>query len=356
MNNIKMQSCVILENRIWFVTVDNRFMWMDLSTGETHYVMPKGNRMFKNVIDPMFIFGRQIYWADQDGKRLLSYNLDSRICKAYELNYIKVKSYVAFSLITKWQDTIIFVPKYSDMILIFNTQEESFTEKCGIFKEYLVGDKGYVEHAFVIDKYIFIFFIENHIALRYSMDTGETCSIDRNGLEKEILSSYWCGNRNVLYVLDSEGDVLVVNRNFELIRNFSSTGNRLEGYSCLFVVGTHLIILPSTAKEIISINLENQDRKVINIPTDMAYENKNWGKYIGYTESGNLILVPNRVSNYICCFNKNEWDICWIKPSAPGNKEEARYMTYAGIDVFEDDNLGLLLEYVCQDANQSMEI
>ncbi len=353
MKNIHMQSCAILDHKIWFVTVDDRFIWMDLNTGETHYVMPKGNKIFKNVIHPMHVFGRQIYWVEQDGKRLLSYDLDSEICKTYELNNINERDYVAFSLITKWEDTIILVPKCTDKILIFDTRKESFIEKDGIFKEYFTVDDRYVEHAFAIDEYIYIFFSESCTALRYSMGTGETCVIDRKSLDRRILSSCWCGD--VLYVLDSEGNILAVDRKFELIRTYTNTENRLEGYYSLFVWDNHLIVLPSTENEIISINLENAGRESMMTPSDLVYEDINWSKYIGYTESKEMILVPNRMSNYIFVLNRNDLDIRWIKPVPPDHKEEAQHMVYTGTDTFEDDNLELFIEYVCLKTDQSME-
>lgn len=354
MKRVNIQSCAILEKKAWFVTVDNHFMWMDLNTGETHYVMPKGNTTFSNVIDPMIVIGREIYWADQNGKRFLSYNVDSEICKAYELNNIKVHNYVAYSLITKWEDKIILVPKYSDKIISFDTGKECFTEKSGIYKEYIVGGEEYVNHAFVLDEYIYVFLADNLTALQYSMSTGEICTVDRKSLKRGIISSYWCGNE--LYVLDSDGNVLAFNRNFELIRSYTDNDNQLEGYCCLFAMGNNLIILPSMAREIIVINAESASRKLIKTPNDMVYEDNNWGKYIGYTEEDDFILIPNRISNYVLVLNKNSFDSRWIMPAVPDNGEEARYMMYAGIDSFKEDNLGLLIEYICLNQNQSRKM
>lgn len=346
MEGVNFQSCAVLDNKAWFVTVENHFMCMDLNTGESHYVMPKGNRNFYNVVDAMVTIGNEIYWADQNGSRLLSYQLDSEMCKTYAINHVKVQNYVAFSLIVKWRNSIILVPKYTDKILIFDTRKKSFTERCGIFTKYIDhGKDGYVNHAFSHDKYIYILLSDNCTALRYSMDTDEISTVERNGLKRDILGSYWC--EDVMYVLDSDGNVMSVNSHFEIIRIFTDNTSRLKDYCCLFVWGDHLVMLPSTGEEIITIHLKDAHRETIAAPKDMVYMDNNWGKYIGYLEQKDFILIPNRKSDYFLILDKNNFSARWIRPVCPGPGEEAQYMAYAGIDSFEKDNLQLLIEYVC---------
>lgn len=346
MKGVNFQSCAILENKAWFVTVDNHFMWMDVKTKKTHYVMPEGNKIFYNVINQMIVIGRGIYWADQNGKRFLSYNLDSGVCKAYEMNNVRVQDYIAFSLIDKWENTIVLVPKYTDEILFFDTQKERFIEEKGIFTEYITDNgEGYVNHAFVLDECIYFFLTDNCTALRYSMYTGVMSIVARRDLKRGILTSYWY--KDMLYVLDIGGDILTVNRKFELIQNYTNSNTRLNGYCCIVVHNDKIICLPSTGEEIITIDLENETREQLLPPSDLLYEDKNWGKYVGYTEQTDFILVPNRISNYILFLDKKNYDVQWIKPISPDEKEEAQYMVYTGVDTFKEDRLGLLIKYIC---------
>lgn len=350
MKEVNFQSCVILDNQAWFITVDNCFMRMDINTGQTHFVMFKENVPFYNVINSMLVFGNQIYWVDQNGEKLRSYDVNSEICKAYEIKDIKQQNYIAFSLITKWKDTIILIPKYTDKILFFNIQEECFTEIRNIYKEYVhTDDSGYVEHAFSTDEHIFIFLADNQTVLKYSTNTGQISALDRKDLNRKIVSSYW--HKNVLYVVNRDGSVWAVDEKFELVKDFSTSDHEFKGYSELLVADDKLILFPSTEKDIIMINIENGKREQLIVPDDLMYKDSKWSKYTGYMEQQDFFLVPNRISNYVLMINKNNFDVQWIKPFLADITEVAKYVAHSGEKIFKEDDLRLLVEYVRLDSN-----
>lgn len=122
-----------------------------------------------------------------------------------------------------------------------------------------------------------------------------------------------------IYVLLASGKILVWNYNLQEIEKIINVeefyGTSLTA-SRLCLTNEKIIVLPSTAQDIIVINRINGQTSIYaDYPEDFGYDlnKKNWSKYYGYCENDTEYYFACRTSKYILKIEKKNGKISWIK-------------------------------------------
>lgn len=219
MRKINFSSCAVMDNKIWFVTNDNDFICMDIFSGEAHYVMPRGNKVFNGVINTMVKYKRKIYWVEQNGERLLSYDVDTMFCKTYMLNGINAYGGIAFCSINIIGNKLVLLPKYNDEIIIFDLEEETFSERKNIFSKYISFSKnGYVDYVVLMNECVYIFLNDGFTIIKYDLEEDEISTILQESKRAHVYSS--CLYKNSIIDLDCEGNIWFSKNDFQIRKNY----------------------------------------------------------------------------------------------------------------------------------------
>jgi len=157
MKGICFDSCILVENKLWFVTHNQLFMFYDIVDNQINLIEPSTDEtfFFKNVLDSMLCFEGHIFWVEQDGKRLLQYCIKSNEIYTYVMPDVDYIDWTCFSGVYLIGAAIYFIPRYTQDLIIFDIVSKKFSVKGDFFSKFkLCEDKQIVRKTFFIQRFV----------------------------------------------------------------------------------------------------------------------------------------------------------------------------------------------------------
>lgn len=329
MQNVHFNSCLKIDNKIWFITVEGYLMNLDCTTFQTKVIAPNNlpELNFKQVVDNMIFFENKIYFVEQDGSKLYEYDLITNICSYYFIPDTKYINWGCFSGIYLFNEIIYLFTRTANLIYCFDTVSKKFsgitTEKKALMmssfrngsKVYLYGEEII---CFDMDNYFF--------ATTYSFN-GEHI--------------YWMNQyQNTIFFL-TKNQLGIWYQNDGSKKILHEEIGLADQYYLFLLTENKVFMLPNQSKKILIVDRKTCSFTYDVAPEDLYYIEKGWAKYYGYTEEKRYIWCANRVSNYLLCIDKENETTKWLKITPPLLKEEIPYLKLINKSFFYEGELSL---------------
>lgn len=319
---IKWMSCfnsgTIVQEKLWFISINGYLMSLDLNTSALNFAYIKNIEEWNifPVIDEMFIWDTSVIWIDQYGKYVHEYNIKEKTYSFYQLPEVEMIDFACFAGIYKKGHTLFFFPKLVSSRIEFNLLE----------KKYIVVEKLRVRGTALKEleivctarkKNLVYLFVKNRAeAIVFNMDNSQYEYIL---LPTELFAVQYAIYKNsIFYILSGEGNVYVWNEEQKIVELVYFHQNEDLSFSRIFVTDNKLFMLPALSTAILIVDLH--DRYVAEFdeyPVDFEYYDIEWGKYLGTIETEDYAWFSKRMANYMLRIDKNRECIEWIKIQEP---------------------------------------
>lgn len=329
MKNINFHSCLKVDGKIWFVSVEGYLMNFDIHTYQSKIVAPHNlpELRFKQVIDDMVSANSQIYFVEQDGSKLYEYNWVTNECAYYLIPDTQYINYGCFSGIYLLGQTIYLFTRTMGVIHCFDIIRKKFTSIAEKKKDLVMNSFRIQNKVFLYGKKVICF------------------DMDRNSFGEE--SCFGEGDilwmepyRNVILFLTKDR-MGIWSRDGQSKEILYEEDKLAEKYLAFVTTVNKIFLLSNQSKNILILNPETGETSYAVLPKDLYYIEKGWSKYWGYTEDDRYIWCANRVSNYVLSIDKEKEEIRWIKLRKPDVKAEIPYLKLLDKSVFDEKEMTL---------------
>lgn len=346
MKNINFHTCIYAKGKLWFITNSGYFMNLDTTTGEVSFVNKSKSIIYQQVTDTMVADEDCIYWVEQDGKRLFEYNIRNNECEIYPMPEVPMINWSCFATVCIRNHKINFFAKYTNKLIVFNTKNKQFSEKNEIYHQIQNKNENneipLIQYACQDKDEMYLFLPGGNKIIKYNLDNENSEQIQPTEPIGKVQSAVW--KHNILYILTTDGEIYLFNRNFIKMKEIKSDTISGKSYGTIVLTDTKLFVLPALTDEIQVVNLNHSKVETLEYyPSGFKYENKGWWKYIGYTENNQYIWIANRMSNYILRINKGTEQIEWWKMQIPSLEQESEYCSAIGKIQFMESETDLQL-------------
>lgn len=331
MENINFHSCLKVDNKIWFISVDGYLMNFDIIKYQSEIIAPYNlsDLKFKQVIDNLVSINDKIYFVEQDGSKLYEYDLITNYCNYYLIPKTEFINWGCFSGIYLLEENIYLFARVAGTVFCFNTNNKKFT--C-IRKE--ISTQVIVTNSYRIKNKFYLY--------------GEKI-VCFNTDDNSFTESCCFGQKDVYWISIYQDTILFLTRN--RIDSFGHNGKTKkiiyeeEGLSdkiiMFFATKNKIFMLPNQSKDILVLDKGTNGLLYTTSPADLYYVENGWAKYWGYTESDRYVWCANRVSNYVVCLDKENEEIKWIKVKKPDLREEIPYLELSQKQFFNENKVSI---------------
>lgn len=339
--NVNFFNCILIDKKLWFVSVDGYFMNIDIDTWKAKYVELGEMEDWKkhSVIDPMFEYNKSIYWVDQHGKDLHEFNLKfNRYC-CYEFPNVDMIDWECFAGIYLNQGKLLFFPRNASYLVEFNISEKKYvfyhelSEKLqGVF-----DDKAdtILWCSVRYDDWIYLFEKEGTKVIRFDLNRYQYDIIELS--DKVFDVCHVVLHDNIFYILSSNGSVYMWDKEEEKCEQIFVCYNDELSFSRIYVTEHKLFLLPALSSKILIVDLETYNvKELTDYPIDLQYRDIEWGKYYGFCEDREFVWFANVKANYMIRINKKGEDIEWIKIVSPNIQCEWEIYKRMGEDILDE--------------------
>ena len=301
MQNINFHTCIKIENKLWFITIDGYLMNYDFKLNEVKVIVPQNLKdlHFKQIVDDMIYYKDCIYFVEQDASLLYEYNIENNYCFYYKLPEFAMVNWECFSGIYRIDNYIYFFGKTANKICCFNTVNKEISV--------LKSNKDIVGNNSVKIGQNIYFASENKVIV-YNLPEGKYVKEFEINIDIKRIFNY----QNEIYILTKQNDIFLYDNSFKT-QSIIYSNDTIQTTVCIVVTENKIFVFPSTQGTIKSINKKNGDIKEIAKPLDMNFYNIEWAKFYKYCDDGNTFWLANRMSNYTVCVNKKDESIQFIK-------------------------------------------
>lgn len=329
MKNVNFHSCLKVDNKIWFVSVEGYLMNFDIITYQSEIVVPNNlSKMhFKVVVDNMISTGNMIYFVEQDGSKLYEYNSLTNGCTYYLIPDTEYINWGCFSGIYLYGKTIYLFTRCTNIIYCFDIISKKFTS-ITTAKKYIVLN------SFRTQNRIYLY---GEKVLCFDMDKNfyeEECCL-------EVGNIFWMNSYQKSILFLEKNRIGIWNPDYKLTKSVYEEEGLAEKFLTFFATEHKIFLLPNGSTDIFTLNPETGDLSYVIPPRDLYYIEKGWSKYWGYTEEENYIWCANRVSNYVLSIDKKYEEIRWIKLKKPDLKSEIPYLRLLDKQFFDESEMTL---------------
>lgn len=356
MKNINFHTCIYKKGKLWFITDSEYFMNIDTSTGKFSFVNEFKSIIYQQVTDSMIADEDYIYWVEQDGKRLFEYNIRNDECEIYLMPEVPMIKWSCFAAVCIRNHKIYFFAKYTNKLIVFNTKNKEFREKDELYNHIQNLDQNNqmpLIECFSQDKdEMYLFLPGGNKIVKYNLDNENTEEIELTESLGKVQCAVW--KHNIFYILNVDGEIRLFDRNFIKLKEIKCDTISNNSYGRIVLTDTKLFVLPALADKIQIVDLNHFKVETLDdYPDDFKYENKEWWKYIGYTENNQYIWIANRMSNYILRINKDTEQIEWWKVQAPSLEQESEYCSMIGKTQFMESETDIQLLFHMNHKNST---
>ena len=161
MKNVNFHSCIKIDRKIWFVSVEGYLMNFDTITYQSEIIAPNNlfELCFKSVIDNMISVGKVIYFVERDGTKLYGYNLHTNDCTYYLIPDTKYINWGCFSGIYLSDQTIYLFTRTAEVIYCFDIISQKFTSIITEKKDIVQGSFRIQNKVYLYGENVLCFFM-----------------------------------------------------------------------------------------------------------------------------------------------------------------------------------------------------
>lgn len=348
MESVACSSCLLVEKKIWFITDQKKLMNFDLESKELKLVEPiwvNDTVPFKNVIDGLIFCEGNIYWVEQEGKRLLKYNTISNEVISFAMPTIKYHEWTCCSGFFLLDKIIYIIPRYTADVVLFDLNEQEFIVLKDFFSGLVINnEEKIVNKAFMYENLLIVCGIKKMMAYKVDgVNLEEKWSMVLNA---EVTDFLYDGIS--VWLLCNDGFVKSYSEGEEKF-NFKIDDN----CSLLVDANEKIIALPGTGN---TIYIFNKNTYLVESISALPHDNNcacpiDYSKYITYCVSGDYILIPLRTTRYILVIDKGNNSCQWIRLSDVSFEVQKKLFlyTYKSENVFRENyksDIELFLEYI----------
>lgn len=351
MKNVCFDSCILIENKLWFVTKSTLFMYYDVVKERISLVEPFIDKTFflKNVLDSMLYYEGNIFWVEQDGKRLLQYNIKNNELYTYMMPHVDYIDWTCFSGVYLIGAAIYFIPRYTPNIIIFDIVSKTFSVRNNVFSSFKIcEDRQIVRKTVLYDDLLLV----------GSCDAVVAYSIGTKGIEKK-----WSNNiEKDLFDLVYDGDglwVLYKDCVVEKYVNGQKAFDTKVQSDCYLMLNTgkKIFLLPGIGGKIYSIDKLSNELTVVGCyPEDfLALSDAEFSKFYTYYDSSTEFILPLRRTSTLLLIDKENGRLSWRKMPQMSEDLSKAIMNYnrthSIANVENDKNyLDIFISYVKNEA------
>ena len=315
MKNINFHSCLKINEKLWFVTVDGYLMNYDLKRCVHEMVYPINLAQLKlnQITDKMIYHNNCIYFVEQDGTALYEYQIDINKCVKYGLSGLEIIDWTCFSGVYIIDGIIYLFTKKGDKVLCFDTANKTFSNLDVHSDEVLncsvsIADTIY----FAGSKAIYEFDLkEKNFNKIYSNDNGI-----------KWINSF----ADDIYILTQDEEIYLYNTVNGKISLVYKENDTTQHYNRFIITQNKMFVFPLFSGNIISVNKNDGSVERIAEPSDAVYQESEWSRYYGYCEDENDIWMANRLCNYTVSISKIDENVSWIKMPMITIEEQKPYL------------------------------
>lgn len=314
MKNINFHSCLKVDSKIWFVSIEGYLMNYDTGTYQSEIIVPNNlsKLCFKQVVDNMISVDNRIYFVEQDGSKLYEYNQLTNDCTYYLIPNSKYINYGCFSGLYLFEQTIYLFTKIIGVIHCFDTISKKFTSIMENKKDMVMNSFRFQNKVYLYGEKVICF------------------DMEQNSSDEEFCFGegriFWMSpyRNNILFL--TENRIGIWNQDEKSTESLFEEKKLAEKFLAILTTENKIFLLPNHSEDILILNSNTGDSSYAVLPKDLYYIEKGWSKYLGYTEDEKYIWCANRVSNYVLFIDKVKEEIKWIKIKRPDLKDEIPYL------------------------------
>ena len=358
--NVNFFNCILIDSKLWFVSVEGYFMNIDINTKEAKYVELERIKGWTrhSVIDNMFENSKSIYWVDQQGNHLHEFNIELNKYNCYDFPNVDMIDWECFAGIYLNQGKLLFFPRNASYLIEFDILKKKyvlFPELAKVLKAVSNGKEDSVLWCSVrYNNWIYLFQKMGTKVIRFNLNNYQYDTIEFSDrlfdLNQVILYN------NIFYILTSSGDVYSWDDKTEKCEQVFVSNNDKLSFSRIFVTEHNLFLLPALSSKILIVDLDTYaDRELADYPNDLRFRDIDWGKYFGFYEDRQYAWFANVKANYMLRINKITENIEWIKIISPAIQQEWEIYKGMGKDILPERKKGLPFLFGIEDNVNSVE-
>lgn len=333
MKNINFNSCVIADNKIWFISVQGYFMNYDYTKNVTHIVVPQNlaELEFKSVTDTMILNDKRIYFLEQDGKKLYEYDIATNYCHYYNMPKFEMSNWGCFAGIYLWNNKIYIFGKNAGRIYYFDTNTKDFMNVSNdnvrrVTCSARVNDKVYLANG---DR-----------VLSYSLSNEKYEEVYK--FDNEVIT-WMRGRGNGIDILTQKDNVIEFDAGMNRKIPIYTPQNSSKMYVRACITNNKLFLLPNGlgSERVCVVEKETGNVNFAEQPEDLIYREIGWSKYSGYCEDQDKVWFANRVSNYFLSIEKKSGKVKWVKIPSPSLEDISLYLKKSNNRIIKEEEVEL---------------
>lgn len=306
MNNfLRSDSCVFLENKLFFVTNNGNFlMYLDINKGEVHF---QDMVCLPERIEYMTVCNNIIYAFGLDGKWAYAIDYKKSVYHSIYING-QGKTWGNYRLIEARGEKVIIIPSALNYMIEIDTKSYE--------KEKLEFDFEIDQYEMVrkIDSDLLFFSSKEQKYIKYDLSTNQyfLCKI-----ESKI--GYVCRihiNKKSAFLINRYGEIYRLN----ISNNKSSYIGKIDAsilkkIEYFIVANNKVVLLPGIGKDIYIYDIEKKFFQIYEqYPSDYEIScPSKWGKYTKYFEDELNFYFSNRCSEYFLLIDKKTGYFNWVR-------------------------------------------
>lgn len=353
-NNVNFNSCILNENKLWFVSLEGYFMNIDVDTKKASYIKLKNLNSWKNhpVIDNMFVYETSIYWVDQFGKNIYEYDTKQNEYYCYQLPLVEMIEWQCFAGVYLYSGKLFLFPRGDLFRIEFDLEKKKYMtyqwERLCVDYSISHEDSLQLWCSIQYNNWVYLFEKSRNRAIRMNFENFKYEYIDipyeLSNIQHIVLSN------NVFYILSTNGNLYTWDGSSEHVSKIYNCHDVDLSFSRIAVTENKVFLLPGLSKKILVVNLQNYGiMEHDEYPEDFEYQEREWSKYFGFAEDQQNIWFANRTANYILHISKCTESIEWIRIIPPEAQEKWNvYMETEKMILTENEKeLALFIELEC---------
>lgn len=342
MKELWFHTCAIADKKLWFISTDNVLVAMELATGEVKAAEIRGytksplNTVAENIISHK----DNLFWIEQDGKRMVKYNIKSNEVDFYTMPALKFANWCCVSSIFAYDNKIYFIPRIIEKIVVFDISKEEFSFLLDLrnavhIDEYMKPEDLFVD-AVKINNEVLIFEKKGEYVIVYNLS-------DNTAYTRKVFDTATDINKAVLHdgkawILSEQSKLYVWDFESEVIECIWENRDNESVFSDFAITNSKVFLFPSTSKEIMIYDRKN-DRTVIyqEYPEDFCWDDTvKWYKYIRSFYYNGCIWYANRAANYCVRVDEKKEDLQWYQVKFKEEKEEIKYVSKCNLSLWKE--------------------
>lgn len=336
MKQLNYHSCLIDNETIWTVTSDQYFMKINLISKESSFINYEGESICSEVTYPFIKHNDQIYFCDQHGSYLYIYSTSGKSLRKLVMPSSVFRNWSCFTSIIETDGRILFFPKWSDNMIVFDIDKETFREKKLCMT---ILDGSCISQTILAEGNAYMFMLNSNRCFVYQTqnDSVSIITIPFVLTDLNYKISFRSGNWYILFSDHLE----VYDISFSHKRSIDIPEKQRGYYNLAVGCNSKVWFMPFCNKNLLCYDENLKEFSEQTSPDDQIFINDTQSPYPMFFENDRFIIFPNRVSNYQVIIDVGTGEVKWIKIKTPSLEEEVKYSLQYNKNLFYEANTAI---------------